>query len=210
LRDAAKPPANADLASYVGFLIQHKFYDLAYYTWLQFLPAEQLSKVGRLFNGGFESEISGLPFDWTFGPGKGSVTKIAARPGVGGGRALFMQLGPGRVEFPGVKQLIVLSPDDYLLKGKYRSDLISQRGLAWRITCAGGQTVLGEGSLINGRTADWTDFEVPFTVPPTDCPAQYLELVSGARSSSEQFISGTVWYDELGITRSAPPAPTAE
>ena len=108
LRNSTNPPSNAELSSYVNFLIRHGFYDLAYYTWLQFLPVEQLSKVGRLFNGGFETETSGLPFDWTFGPGKNSVTKIVARPG--GEHALFMQFGPGRVEFPGVKQLIVLPP----------------------------------------------------------------------------------------------------
>src|SRR5262249_22150472 len=39
LNDTAAPPAAADLNSYLNFLISRGYYELAYYTWLQFLPA---------------------------------------------------------------------------------------------------------------------------------------------------------------------------
>ena len=38
LKDTPNPPTAEDLRAYLTFLIQHKFYELAYYTWLQFLP----------------------------------------------------------------------------------------------------------------------------------------------------------------------------
>ena len=46
LKDTANPPTPRDLRPYLDFLIQHGFYDLAYYTWLQFLPLSGSLKPG--------------------------------------------------------------------------------------------------------------------------------------------------------------------
>jgi hypothetical protein len=203
LRDTATPPTAADLHSYLTFLIAHKFHELAYYTWLQFLPPEQLTKVGLLFNGGFEIIPSGLPFDWVITPGADVTIDIAAIPEADAGRALFVEFGHGRVDFRGVKQLLMLSPGTYQFHGKYRGDIIGRRGLQWRIICAGGATPIGEGLMVTGAAPTWKDFEFSFTVPGanSDCRAQYVRLDLDARSASEQFVSGSIWYDELRITR---------
>jgi hypothetical protein len=201
LRNSTTSPTAADVRSYLDFLVRHGFYELAYFTWLQFLPAEQLSKAGRLFNGSFETRPSGLPFDWVLSLGKGVTPKIAARSD-GSEHGLFLKFGPGRVDFPGIAQLVVLPPGEYHLQGKYKIDIVGQRGLQWHITCASGlNTPIGESPLFNGTGSEWRDFEVSFTVPNTDCPAQYVRLGSGARSASEQFISGSIWYDDLRIVR---------
>jgi hypothetical protein len=208
LKESPIPPAAAELRSYLDFLVTQKFYDLAYYTWLQFLSQEQLSKAGRLFNGGFESEPSGLPFDWILSRGSGSIVKIAARSDPSGGHALFMQFGPGRVEFPGVTQLLHLSPGSYELQGAYKVDLMSQLGLQWRITCADNQTPLNEDTEpFSGIDPRWNEFQISFIVP-SGCLVQKLRLLSGARSASEKFMSGSVWFDDLKIVRvETPPAP---
>jgi hypothetical protein len=204
VKDKSAPPTANELNPYIDFLVNRGFYDLAYYTWLQFLPDEQLSQAGHLFNGDFEIEPSGSPFDWRFWQNYGAITKITSRPDNVGKHALFMQFGPGRAEFSGVRQLLMLSPGNYELKGQYKLDLISPRGLQWRISCIGGQT-LANSILYNGRVPDWTEFVLNFSVPPQNCPAQKLELVSAARSASEQFLTGTAWYDDLLVTSAEPP-----
>jgi len=199
LKDTSTPPTSSDLRSYLDFLVQRGFPDLAYYAWLQFLPPEQLSKVGRLFNGNFETAPSGLPFDWAFTGGNGVTIQLAGRPDQLGGNALLLEFGPGRVEFGGVTQLVLLTPGSYRLKGRYKSDLVSQRGLQWRITCA--TKSIGESRPFTGTEPAWEEFELSFTVPPDDCPAQYVRLALDARSASETFVSGSIWYDDLSITR---------
>jgi hypothetical protein len=202
LKDTPTPPTSAELPSYLNFLITHGFYDLAYYTWLQFLPREQLGTIGLLFNGDFEVAASGLPFDWTLTQGSGVTLKIGERPDKEGGHALLLDFGVGRVASLGVTQLVTLAPGQYRFQGKSNVDIVSQRGLQWRITCANGEaTQLAESSVAQGSGGAWQDFSTSFTVPETGCPAQYVRLVFDARSASEQFISGSVWYDDLQIVR---------
>lgn len=211
LKDTAAPPTPAELRGYLYFLLDRKFYDLAYYTWLQFLPNEQLSRVGNLFNGGFEMVPSGLPFDWVWTDKPGATIQISMRPDQDGDRGLHIAFGPGRVDFSGITQLIILPPGSYQLQGRYKVDLISQRGVQWRITCAGVDgTPLGETSMVTGRGSGWKDFEFSFNVPKADCPAQYVTLASAARSASEQFISGTIWSDDLKIVSESVITPSSE
>jgi hypothetical protein len=86
----------------------------------------------------------------------------------------------------------------------HKADIVSERGLVWRISCAGQPTnVLGESPAVSGTDPVWTDFEFSFAVPETGCPAQMVTLGLNARSASEQFVSGSVWYDDLQILRKA-------
>jgi hypothetical protein len=202
LRETPTPPTASEVSPYLKFLIEHELYDLAYYTWLQFLPPEQLSKAGNLFNGTFESAPTGLPFDWTFSTESGATMEIADRTDGKGAHALFMEFGVGRVEGLTVTQMVILAPGDYQFRGEYKADIVSQRGLQWRIVCKGkAKPVIGESPTINGAESNWRDFEFSFTVPKTECPAQSVELAFTARSASEQFISGSVWFDDLQIVR---------
>jgi hypothetical protein len=200
VKDSPNPPSPDDLRGYLNFLIGHKFYALAYYAWLQFLPAEQLNSVGLLFNGRFETLPSGLPFDWVITPGAGVTIDIAPAPDHEGARALVVAFEQGRVDFRGVTQLIMLAPGKYQFNGQYTGEIMGQRGLKWRVICAGG-AMIGESGMVAGRTSTWKNIEFAFAVPAADCPAQYLRLDLDARMSSEQFASGTVWFGDLGIAR---------
>ena len=202
LSNTTTPSTEAERSSYLNALVRHKLYELAYYSWLQFLPQEQLSKTGRLFNGSFDAAPSGLPFDWVFTRGGGVNVKFAQRSDQEGKRALLIEFGPGRVDFSsGLSELVLLPPGDYKLEGKYKMDLVSQRGLKWSVTCADATDPMGISGTINGSDSTWKDIEVPFNIPHDGCPAQYVRLDLDARSASERFVSGAAWFDDLSITR---------
>jgi tetratricopeptide (TPR) repeat protein len=202
-KETTSPPTITDISGYLNFLVGRKFYELAYYTWLQFLPPEQLSRAGFLINGSFEVAPSGLPFDWVIlGGSSGVTTDITLRPELDGEHALYLEFGPGRADFRGVSQLLMLAPGTYELKGLYKGEIIGLRGLQWSITCAGqAHNPIGESRMFLGTARAWTDFVIPFTVPDADCRAQKLRLSLTARSASERLVSGSIWYDKMQISR---------
>lgn len=200
LKDTAVPPQPSELKSYLDFLVKGGFHELAYYAWLQFLPPEQLSKVARLFNGSFQYPPSGLPFDWVFREGSGTAIQVTERPDARGDNALLIEFGPGRVEFGGVTQLVLLPAGSYQLRGTHKTDLVSTRGLKWQILCD--KTAIGESGAALGTNPAWEEFVVTFTVPE-DCPLQTVMLTLDARSASEFFVAGSAWYDDLSLTPDA-------
>ncbi len=202
LRDTPAPPKAADLRGYLDFLIQNGFYELAYYAWLQFLPPEDLSNTGLLFNGNFARDSSGLPFDWNISRGAGATIQMLAASGVESGRALQIEFGHGRIEFGRISQMILLAPGTYRFAGRVRGEVAGRRGLVWRIACASHEKLdLAEIQLPLGRAPAWRRFETEFTVPAAECSIQRVRLTHDARSASEQFISGVLWIAELSITR---------
>jgi hypothetical protein len=69
----------------------------------------------------------------------------------------------------------------------------------WRISC--GSQTLGESLPVHGNDPAWKDFDISITVPADGCPAQSIKLVLDARSASETFVSGSIWFDDFRIMR---------
>ena len=202
LRTGTVPPTSDDYARYVNLLVSRKIYELAYYTWLQFLPIAELRTAGLLFNGDFETVPSGLPFDWQIKSGSGVTIDIVPRSDKTGGHALMVDFQYGRVDYHSVSQLTMLSPGTYEFKGEYKGQLIGPRGLKWRVVCAGETGVkIGESPAIIGMASNWTDVSFTFTVPAADCRAQNVRLDLDARMASEQLVSGSMLFDKLRISR---------
>jgi len=200
LKDTQTAPTTKELNAYQLFLVAHNLYDLAYDAWLQFLPSEKLEGVGFLFNGKFESQPSGAPFDWQWTEGVNVVSDLASRPENASDHALVIELGPGRVEFPSINQTIMLTPGTYVLKGSLMGEVIGPRGLNWKVTCVNGAAI-GQSETILGSFPEWRNFEFPLVVPDSGCSVQSLQLLFAARSPSEQLVSGEIWFDDLSISR---------
>lgn len=207
LKGSAHPPTLAEQRSYLDFLIAKRFHELAYYTWLQLLRADQLVKVGPVFNANFERQASGLPFDWMLKEGAGVIAEIVPRPDDRGQRGLSVELGSGRVDFGGVSQWIMLGPGQYRLAARAQGELKGRRGLVWRIYCGPEPSAaLAATPMIVGALPRWTAFEASFSVPATGCATQLVRLELDARSASEKLVTGQLWFDSVQIEKTGPPA----
>lgn len=204
LRKSPRPPTDTDVNSYLDFLVQHEMYELAYYTWLQFLPAQALRTAGLLYNGDFNMAPTGSPFDWRMTQGAGVNVDIEEMPDKPGADALVIDFEYGRVEYHSVKQLIMLTPGQYQFQGQYKGALVGPRGLKWRIACAESpDKPFAESDMISGSDTAWKEAKFDFTVPEQDCHAQYLSLDLDARMPSEEFITGSIRFDDLQISHLA-------
>jgi hypothetical protein len=199
LKRGAAPPTQTEIHNYLRFLNYKREYEFAYYVWLQSLPAESLSRVGLLVNGGFDDPPSGAIFDWTFPRDSGAIAEIVDRADAEGGRSLYLQFGTGRTELLGPRQLLRLSPGKYHLSGRLHGDVTSSRGLQWVVHCLPSRRVVGEAPPFVGSIPEWTNFAIEFEVFGDDCRVQELTIRHDARTASEKFINGDVWYDSLAI-----------
>ena len=191
----------AEISNYITFLLGKGFHELAYYTWLQFQPQDELSRIRALYNPSFDAIPTGFPFDWVLREGSGVTTEIRPLPGDSEKKALFVEFTQGRAEFPGVSQITLLGPGTYELKGTLKGTIVGARGLVWRAICVSG-TNLNQSELLRGDFPQWREFSVTFTVPDTGCRAQQIGLHLDARSASEKMITGSMWFDDLSLTRS--------
>jgi len=204
LRASRHPPRAAEVDAYLNFLVTHRMYELGYYTWLQFLRPDELGGAGLLYNGNFEAPLSDTPFDWRIEQGSGVSIDVAERPDKTGDHALRIDFEYGRVEYHSIKQLLMLAPGRYQLHGRYQGELIGPRGLKWRLACAETpDQPFAASAMIAGRAAAWSDIDLDFEVPAGNCRAQYVSLDLDARMPSEQFLNGTVWFDDMSIQRRA-------
>jgi hypothetical protein len=206
LRSAGKPVSDKDLAPYLNFLIGTNRIDAAYNAWLQFLTEAQLEKAEILTNGRFENKPSGLPFDWKIDPGRNAVADFVPLAKNSAGNAFHIKFGDGRIQFPRLSQVLFLPPGRYRLEGNLRGAISGKRGLRWQIRCASGSPgILGETEMLLGQSLQWRVFTFDAEVPEhSQCSGEILQLIHDARSSSEEFLAGEVWFSDLRLTRLNP------
>lgn len=205
LKQAGEEIADEDLRPYLDFLISKGLMEAAYNAWLQMQPVASLAKLGLLTNADFEDEPSGLPFDWRLARGRNAVAEIVATGDGGDGKALHIAFGVGRITFPVVRQILVLPPGGYRLEGQLRGRLKGKRGLRWEIRCLkGARRVIAATDMLWGAGDTWSPFALVFEIPEgADCAGQRLRLIHDARSRSEAFARGSIWFDKLRLIRDA-------
>jgi hypothetical protein len=197
LNETPNPPTGEELSGYLEFLVKRNFHELAYYTWLQFLPARDLARAGLLFNGSFDRRPSGVPFDWvlpsTSGAsstsGSGFVVEIATRRDAEGHRGLDIELLGGRVDFRGPYQILLMPPGSYKVAGEVNADLRGQRGFRWRINCISPPPPPGPRT-VTGSTIGYSPTSLA-AQPPRSAVAAKAQAVINPRIGESPMVVGT-------------------
>ena len=202
LAKTAAPTRTAELDPYLEKLVDYGSFQLAFLTWLRFLPPEEAKSVPFVYNGDFEQPVSGLPFDWQFSQVRGADTEVVDTTDPEIGKALRVVFANTRVDYHQVTKVLVLPPGPYELSGMVKAeDLTTPRGMRWRVACADGDKhQLAESDAFLGTFA-WKAFSAAFTVPATGCDAQTLRLELDTRVALDQQVVGTFWSDGLAISR---------
>jgi hypothetical protein len=199
---SSQPPTAAEMKPYLDRLIQAGRFDEAYQEWRA--TRSQAETPARYpYNGDFEVSLDGAAFNWVFDFVSGAEIQITAAPDREKGRALRVEFSGARASLGRVGQLLMLAPGNYRLElAEKASRLRTERGLIWQISCAESRSVLAATNPLMG-TVPWTDLKVTFSVPASDCQAQWLKLIIPARTASESAIEGEAWFKSFRITAEA-------
>lgn len=185
------------------------------YMWQKPLPL--------VFNGEFEGNFVRGGFDWetpssTNDHRNGAQVDQLVRKDHG--RVLRVSFNGKAFRAPIVRQQLVAPPGHYRLSTQWQStDLRSEHGLAWSLTCLSDQRLDAEGKLIGqprelawieglkpeGR--DWKTAQAEFDVPP-DC-GMVLELALRPQAAFEARtgLRGDIVLDNVRIERLADTTP---
>ena len=199
---SSQPPTANELKPYLNRLIRTGRFEEAYQDWRATrVPAEAL--VRYPYNGNFEAPLDGMPFNWAFDVISGAEIQITEAPDRENSHAMRVQFSGARARLGDVGQLLMLTPGRYdLVLAVKASGLRTERGLVWQISCAESHSILAETSPVTGPTP-WTDLKVKFSVPSSDCKAQWLKMIIPARTASETEIEGEVWFQGFQISAAA-------
>jgi len=178
----------------------------AYQVWLNTLPRERLNDVGYIFNGSFEYAPLPGGFDWIVDrrPLREAAHAVdfAHTTGSVGQRALrVLYQSEKRQSGMPVAQYLALPPGRYQVSGLARPEAMKDgRGAQWTLRCAAGgkpQEPLAHSVRFTG-SGEWEPFSFDASIP-AGCAGQVLQLEPSGAGASDQFLAGTLWFDNLSM-----------
>ncbi len=168
---------------------------------------------GYVYNGNFEVEPSGNPFDWSWQSQAGADIRIVnrktirdasttAEPASETGKALSIRFLDNPVRFDNVRQLTRLVAGNYTLSVTYSvSNLRTPKVLNLGIRCRGKGGILASVQF-DTEVDEPTTLETNFTVPPIDCDLQQITIYNRNLTDSwKNRYSGTLFLHSVAITR---------
>lgn len=201
LRDLKAEVLTTELRAFIHQLFKSKDFETAYFVWLDFLSPAELSKVGALYDTGFDLPVNNLGYGWNFSPVDNSELKIIPKTNVGGDFALTIHFSSQKKILPDVSQYIRLDPGTYHFSGEVKTEqLVSPAGLNWRITCVDNPVQIGVSPTLL-ENGPWKLFEFQFTVPIENCGTQALYLTWASSAALDRVVDGTITFDNLQVEK---------
>lgn len=172
----------------------------AYVVWLSLWK----KPLALLFNGDFEQPFISHGFDWEITDT--NLHRAGAQVYQSGrgerGQVLQVVFTGREMRLPIVRQHLLLTPGRYRLTGEFQSsELRSQQGLSWVLSCAVGGQELGHSAPVLAQGRQWQTLELDFVVPP-DCGfGVALALLPQAAFEARAGIRGEVLFDRFRLTQ---------
>jgi len=189
-------------ADYAGFLLSQRQHDAALRAWAaHFGPRSPgFPQANRLFNAGFESDLTGATFDWRFERLAGvEVERDNSTSAVGRWSLRVRFEGLENLSFQHVSQRAVVHPGPWRLAAQVRtSELTTDQGIGFQIIDAEAPGRLDVKSARWLGTRDWTKVGFGFTIPERTRLVE-VRLVREASLKFDNKIRGTAWIDEVRL-----------
>ncbi len=151
--------------------------------------------AGTVVDGGFDGTPGPQPFGWFLPASPGVTAAFSEDASREGEHALFIQ-SDGFLAVDVARQLVALKPGAATLSySTWVESGETDPRLRWTLTCveSGARVV----QSVVPPSPQWTARRVTFTVPPSNCTAQWLALegTQGARRTSI-----STWVDDVAIS----------
>jgi hypothetical protein len=203
IRKAGGRVTHDELRSYLSTQFANKNYEIAYFSWLDFLDNDALRSVSNIFDSKFDIPPHNLYFDWNLSPFANVEIGIVPRPGISSDLALRLDFAGGQGNFRHVQQYLKLASGTYKIAGEWRSDNFeSPSGLKWEIQCVD-NTSVNASSRSLGVSRSWDKFEFAILIPPENCGTQLLHLRSSSDAVLDQKFDGQIYFDNIMIVGDA-------
>jgi hypothetical protein len=198
------PPSDAMASEYVQFLLRKNQAEEASLVWRSQVAERDptYTHTTFIYNGDFEQEPTGAPFDWRLAPYDHVQTERDASGAYSGKSSVRIAFdGQENVKYEGLSQLVFVTPGTYRFQAFIRvKGITTDEGVRFRLfDSEAGNRLMIETEAVTG-THGWTKLEKDFVVT---APTRLLAVQPVRRPSLrfDSLIAGTAWIDHISLER---------
>jgi O-antigen ligase len=190
---------------YVNFVFGKGNYEEAAMAWGNFLGDRKRGyrQSDWIFNGDFEMEPSGVPFDWNLGsPNEQVDTALDSNVSHSGKHSLRIRfLGIENVDYAGAIQKTSVPSGTYHFTAFIRTqDITTDRGIAFRVFDPENSSRLDTKTKEFLGSTDWTRVEASLRVP-RETKLLEIQVIRQPTLKFDNKVSGTAWIDGVSLSR---------
>jgi tetratricopeptide (TPR) repeat protein len=189
---------------YTSFLLQKNKFEAAAQAWAQYSRKSEIGyrDCNHIFNGDFESKMTGSPFDWIIEQSPGAAIDISHTDAHSGSHSLRIKFdGDEKVSTFGLRQTVYLKSGRYRFRAFVRmDDSVADQRLAFRIVSQRAPKPLTLTTEPMLGSSNWATVLQSFSVPPLSAGLFELSLVRTPTLLFERLLRGTLWIDTVSIS----------